>query len=76
MKMPFFSKPAEAPEEHRISMPGLEIAITHTLKIVWVVDQTGSTDSYALEMLEKRVNEMGYFMHCVSVLPEVPAPKE
>jgi hypothetical protein len=54
------------PEEQRVSMPGLEIAIAHSIKTVFVVDQTG-TDEATLRALEAWLNGLGYFLHCVSV---------
>lgn len=62
-----FNKPKDAPEEHTIALPGLSIAFNHTLKIVFVVDQTGTQDLTSLKKLEDHLNQLGYFMHCVVV---------
>ena len=63
----FKSKPTDAPEEHLISLPGLSIAFNHTLKIVFVVDQTGTQDMTTLRELEDYLKAQGYFMHCTVV---------
>jgi hypothetical protein len=62
-------KPAaiDSAEEHKISLPGLDIAFNHTLKIVFVVDQTGNNDSFVLSELEKWVDANGWFMHAIVV---------
>jgi hypothetical protein len=34
------TQPPYANEEHRISLPGLDVAFNHTTKTVFVIDQT------------------------------------
>lgn len=63
----FSPKPMDAPEEHKIELPGLSLAFNHTLKLVLLVDQTGTTDTQALKELEAWINSAGYFLHCVQV---------
>lgn len=56
-------------EDMRVILPGLDIAISHSVKVVWMIDQTGTQDEYALSELEAWVKKQGYFLHCVSVAP-------
>lgn len=58
----------DSPEEHRISLPGVEVAIIHSLKTVMMVDMTGASQE-ALIQLESWCKSRGYFLHCVSVKP-------
>lgn len=67
-------KPTDATEEHRISLPNLEIAINHTLKVVFIVDQTGDRSTTILEDLDSHLFLQGYHLHCVRV--EAPTPKD
>lgn len=57
----------DAPEEHRITLPGLDISFNHSTKTVWIVDQTGGIDNFAIKELEKWFTARGYFMHYVLV---------
>lgn len=68
------TKIIDADEEHKIILPGIDIAISHTLKLVIMVDQTGGQDNAALKDLESYLKEKGYFLHCVVVAP--PSEKE
>ena len=65
----------DSPEEHRISLPGLDIAINHTLKLVFIVDQTGGVNNDALESLETDLFIKGYHLHCVVVAPPTQAER-
>ena len=65
----FLSPKVDAPEEHRISMPGLDLSFNHETHTVFVVDQTGTKDTISLQMLEKWYKDRGWFMHCVVVAP-------
>ena len=60
----------DAPEEHHITLPGIDVAFNHTLRIVFLIDQTGATDDFALHQLNLWVEKHGYFLHGVSVAPE------
>lgn len=64
----------DATEEHRIILPGIDIAINHTLKLIVMVDQTGVQDHTALDSLQFYLEGLGYFLHCVIVAP--PTDKE
>ena len=60
----------DAPEEHRIQLAGVDIAISHSLKTVFMVDLTGGTNVDALHDLEDFFRSQGYFLHCVVVKPD------
>jgi len=64
----------DAPQEHQISLPGIDIAFNHTTKTVYMLDQTGATDTDALRDLDEWFEKMGYHLHCVKIAP--PAPGE
>ena len=77
--MNLFSKEQPIPdasEEHHIVLPGLDIAINHTLKMVFVVDQTGTDDGYAMAELNKWIESKGYFLHAVTVLAPIELKEE
>jgi len=65
---------SEQEQEHRISLPGLEIAFNHTTRTVFMVDQTGAEDTEGLLALEKCLKAQGWFIHCVVVEAITPAP--
>jgi len=61
--------PADAPEEHRIALPGLELAFNHQTRTVFLIDQTGAENTDALQGLEKHLRERGWYLHAVVVAP-------
>lgn len=63
-----------APEEHHITLPGMDISFNHTTKTVWIVDQAG-TSQFAMDTLEAWLSEKGYFLHYVLVTPSPEEPK-
>jgi hypothetical protein len=68
---------SEAPEEHHISLPGLELAFNHATKTVMMVDQTGEPDTVSLHALGAWLTKQGWFLHCVVVeAPEEPITPE
>ena len=68
-------KPEPILPEERVSLPSLEIAIVHSIKTVFMIDQTG-TDPNTLMTLEAWVEAQGYFLHCVSVAAPTEAKNE
>ena len=56
-------KPIEAIEE-RVTLPGIDATITHSLRIVWLTDQISSVA--ALQDLEDWLRVQGYFLYAVS----------
>jgi len=59
----------DAPEEHRISMPGIDVSFNHETKTVFIIDQTGAKDTQAFVELEGWYRSKGWFLHCVLVQP-------
>jgi hypothetical protein len=58
---------ADAPEEHHITLPGMDVAFNRETKTVFIVDQTGGTDTQALADLENWYRERGWFLHCIVI---------
>lgn len=63
-----------AAEEHRIMLPGIDLAFNHETRTVFMVDQTGGNDLSALEALEKWFLKRGWYLHCVKVAVENEKP--
>jgi hypothetical protein len=65
----------DAPQEHQFAMVGLDVVISHSLKIVWVLDTSGSKDDTILLELEEHLSKIGYFLFHTSTVPEPSQPK-
>ena len=65
----------DAPQEHQFAMVGLDVVISHSLKIVWVLDTSGSKDDTILLELEEHLRKIGYFLFHTSTVPEPSQPK-
>jgi hypothetical protein len=59
----------KAAEEHHFTLPGLDVAIVHSIKTVFIIDQVGSADLDPLRDLEDHLKKQGYFLHCIVVQP-------
>ena len=73
---------ADALEEHHITLgdpskPRLDIAISHAIKTIFVVDQTGAGDAAtnAIIELEHHLKGLGYHLYFVNVIPEPESPE-
>ena len=64
----------DAPQEHQIILPGIEIAFNHTTKTVFMLDQTGADNTDPLRDLDEWFEKIGYHLHCIKIAP--PAPGE
>jgi hypothetical protein len=69
----------DSPEEHHIQLPGFEIAISKTIKTVFLIDGTGAganpEGGKALKDLELWLKDQGYFLHGVSLSAPLPVEK-
>jgi hypothetical protein len=53
--------------DHHLTLPGLDIVVCPTIKTVFLVDQTGSANEFALSELQQWCEKQGYFLHGVTV---------
>lgn len=53
---------ADAPPEHQFSMQGLDVVISHSLKVVWILDTSGAEDDRIVLELEEHLKSLGYFL--------------
>lgn len=64
----------DAPQEHQFQMLGLDVVISHSLKIVWVLDTTGAKDDGILLELEEHLKKMDYFLFHTATVPDKTPP--
>lgn len=64
----------DASQEHQFQMPGLDVVISHSLRVVWVLDTSGVNDSNALLELEDHLKKQGYLLFHTSTLPDPKIP--
>ena len=64
----------DAPQEHQFQMLGLDVVISHSLKIVWVLDTTGAKDDTILLELEEHLKKMDYFLFHTATVPDKTPP--
>jgi hypothetical protein len=79
-KKPDSTSPARPPsfpdasQEHQFQMPGLDVVISHSLRVVWVLDTSGVNDDSALLELEEHLKKQGYLLFHTSTLPDPKTP--
>ena len=64
----------DAPQEHQFQMLGLDVVISHSLKVVWVLDTTGAKDDMILLELEEHLKKLDYFLFHTATVPDKTPP--
>lgn len=49
-----------------INLPGLNVVISHDVHVVWMVDELGGSDEFAIAELSAWLLKRGYLLHGVS----------
>lgn len=65
---------ADAPPEHQFSIQGLDVVISHTLKVVWILDTSGAEDDRIVLELEEHLKSFGYFLFHTRTVPDKSLP--